>query len=171
MIPGKIQGRFPSAFECVWLCAQSSLALCDPKDHSPPGSSVHGILQARIREWLPISYSRASSRASDWTCFSCISCIGRWILYHWAIWEAKRTWKEGLPHSWDLSFPWENQVVWSLFFLSCPKEQVQNIAIALCTKLFIVLLMPVKTPILERIALPMPYLGATRLVLRILHSA
>ena len=35
--------------------------LCDPKDCSPPGSSVHGILQARILEWVAISFSRGSS--------------------------------------------------------------------------------------------------------------
>ena len=166
-----IQGRYPSACECVWLFPQSSLALCDAMDHSLPGSSVHGILQARILEWLAISCSRRSSQASDQTCFSCISCISRWILYHCTTWEAKRTCKEGLSHSWGLSFPWENQVVWLLFFLSCPKKRIQNIEIALCAKMFIVLLMLVKTPILERIALLMFFLGSTRLVLRILQSA
>ena len=165
-----IQGRFPSACECVWLFPQSSLALCDAMDHSLPGSSVHGILQARILEWLAISCSRRS-QVSDQTCFSCISCISRWILYHCITWEAKRTCKEGLSHSWGLSFPWENQVVWLLFFLSCPKERIQNIEVALCTKMFIVLLMLVKTPILERIALLMFFLGSTRLVFRILQSA
>ena len=40
---------------------QSRLSLCDPMDCSPPGSSVHGILQARILEWVAISSSRASS--------------------------------------------------------------------------------------------------------------
>ena len=45
---------------CV-LVAQSCLTLCDPMDHSPPGSSVHGILQARILEWVTIPFSRASS--------------------------------------------------------------------------------------------------------------
>ena len=41
--------------------AQSRPTFCDPKDCSPPGSSVHGILQARILEWVTISYSRGSS--------------------------------------------------------------------------------------------------------------
>ena len=40
---------------------QSCLTLCDPMDGSPPGSSAHGILQARILEWVTISSSRASS--------------------------------------------------------------------------------------------------------------
>ena len=41
---------------CV-LVAQSCPTLCDPTDYSPPGSSVHGILQARILEWVAISFS------------------------------------------------------------------------------------------------------------------
>ena len=49
---------------------QSSLTLCDPMDCSPPGSSVHGVLQARILEWVAISFSRASSRPRNRTCVS-----------------------------------------------------------------------------------------------------
>ena len=55
--------------------------LCDPIDYSLPGSSVHGILQARILEWVAISFSMGSSWPKDQTY---ISCIGKWILYHWA---------------------------------------------------------------------------------------
>ena len=46
---------------------QSCPALCDPKDCSPPGSSVHGILQARILEWVAIPFSRGSSQPGDQT--------------------------------------------------------------------------------------------------------
>ena len=49
---------------------------------SPPGSSVHGILQAIILEWAAISSSRGSSASRDRTCVSCVSCIGRKGLYH-----------------------------------------------------------------------------------------
>ena len=42
-------------------CAQSCLTLCDPMDYSPPGSSVQGILQARILKWVAIPFSRGSS--------------------------------------------------------------------------------------------------------------
>ena len=49
------------------------LALCDCMDCSPPGSSVHGILQARILEWVAISFSRGSSRSRDWTWVSCLA--------------------------------------------------------------------------------------------------
>ena len=62
--------------------------LCDSLDCSPLGSSVLGISQARVMEWVAISSSRGSSQARDWTCISCISCIGRQILYHWATWKA-----------------------------------------------------------------------------------
>ena len=47
--------------------AQSYLTLCNPMDCSPPGCSVHGILQARILEWVAISFSRGSSWPRDWT--------------------------------------------------------------------------------------------------------
>ena len=64
-----------SRFSGVWL-------FCYPRDCSPPGSSVHGILQARILEGVAISFSRGSFPLWDWTCVSCVSCIGRQILYH-----------------------------------------------------------------------------------------
>ena len=57
---------------------------CDAMDCSPPGSSVHGIFQAIILEWVVISYSRGSSWFRDQTC---LSWIGRWLLYHFATWE------------------------------------------------------------------------------------
>ena len=60
---------------------QSCLAFCDPMDCNPPGSSVHGILQARILEWVAISSSRVSSQPMDWTCVSCDSFISMQILY------------------------------------------------------------------------------------------
>ena len=53
---------------CTVLClTQSCPTLCDPVDCSPPGSSVHGILQARTLEWGAISFSRASSWSRDRT--------------------------------------------------------------------------------------------------------
>ena len=70
------------------LVTQLCPTLCNPMDYSPSDSSVHGISQARILEWLTISFSRGSSWLRDWTCTSCISCIGRRILYHWATREA-----------------------------------------------------------------------------------
>ena len=50
----------------------------NPRDRTPPGSSVHGFSQARIQKWVAISFSRVSSQPRDWTlCISCVSCIGR----------------------------------------------------------------------------------------------
>ena len=62
---------------------QSCLTLCTPMDCSPPDSSVHGILQARILEWVALPSSRGSSRPRDWISISYVSCIGRQVLYHW----------------------------------------------------------------------------------------
>ena len=55
------------------LIVHSYLTLCDPIDFSPLGSSVHGILQARILEWVAIPFSRGSSQPRDRTQVSCIS--------------------------------------------------------------------------------------------------
>ena len=67
--------------------AQSCLTLCDPRDCSPPGSSVHGIFQARVLEWVAISFSRGSSQLRDWTLVSCIA--GR----HFTIWATREVLK------------------------------------------------------------------------------
>ena len=72
----------------VCSVAELCLILCNPKHCSPPGSSVHGIFQARILEWIAISYSRGSSQPRDQTHVSCISRIGRQILYCHTSWEA-----------------------------------------------------------------------------------
>ena len=72
---------------CVCVCVQSYLNHCDPLGRSPPGSSVHGILQARILECVDISSSRGSSQPRDQTQVSFVFCIGSQILYHWATWE------------------------------------------------------------------------------------
>ena len=61
------------------LVSQSCLTLCDPMDYSSPGSSVHGISQAKILECIAISLSRGSSPPRDQTH---VLCIGRQILYH-----------------------------------------------------------------------------------------
>ena len=63
---------------CSHVVAESCPALCDPMDRIPPGSSVYGILQARILEWVAISFSRGCSGPRDRTH---VSCIGRQIPY------------------------------------------------------------------------------------------
>ena len=62
-------------FSPVWFCA-------DPMDCSPPGSSVHGILQAGILEWVAMPSSRGSSWSRDQTQVSYVSCTGGQVLYH-----------------------------------------------------------------------------------------
>ena len=49
------------------LVAQSCPTLCDPMDYSSPGSSVHGIFQAGILEWVTVPFSRGSSQSRDQT--------------------------------------------------------------------------------------------------------
>ena len=64
-------------------------------DCSPPGSSVHGILQARILEWVAISFFTGSSQPRNQTC---VFCIGRCILYRWATWKAHMLYKQAYIH-------------------------------------------------------------------------
>ena len=78
-----------SVFLCVhaeWL--QSCLSLPDPVDYSPPGSSVHGILQARIPEWVTIIFSRGSSQLRNQTRVYFVSSIGGRFFTTRATWEA-----------------------------------------------------------------------------------
>ena len=64
--------------------------LCCPMDCSLPGSSVHGILEARILEWVATSYSRGYSQPRDWTAIFWVSCLGRRILFHLRHLEANK---------------------------------------------------------------------------------
>ena len=67
----------PVELTVVCMCAkwlQSCPTLCDPLDCSPPGSSAHGILQARILESVAMLSSRGSSRPRDQTCIAYVSC-------------------------------------------------------------------------------------------------
>ena len=68
----------PAALTC--LVAQSCLTLCNTMDISLPGSSVHGIFSARIREWVAISSSRGSSQPRDRTCIYWVTRIAGGVL-------------------------------------------------------------------------------------------
>ena len=77
--------------EVKWTeVAQSCLTLCDLLDYSPAGSSVHEIFQARILEWVAISFSRRSSLPRDWTLVSWI--VGR----HFTIWTTREVHQEAV---------------------------------------------------------------------------
>ena len=76
------------------VCAsvvQSCPTLCDPTDCSPPSSSIHGILQARLLEWVAMLSSRGSSWPRNWTRVSHVSCISRQVLYQHHLVTAKLT--------------------------------------------------------------------------------
>ena len=76
---------FPLFILWKWKCYHSVVSdSCNPMDCSPPGSSVHGISQARILEWVAIPFSRGSSWPRDWTYVSCIA--GRFF----TVWATRR---------------------------------------------------------------------------------
>ena len=79
----KKKGFKKSPQNCVCaLVTQLCLTLWDPMDCSPPGSSVHGILQARKTKWVAISFSKGTSRPRDQTW---VSCIAGWFFTVWAV--------------------------------------------------------------------------------------
>ena len=73
-----------------WWCFSHSVVFnsCNPTDYSLPGSSVDGIFQARILEWVAGSFSRGSPQPRDWTRISYISCIAGGSFTDWATREA-----------------------------------------------------------------------------------
>ena len=82
-----------------------------------PGLSVHGIFQAKILEQVAISSPMGSSWLRDWSYISCVSCISRQFLYHWAIWEAQNTMLEGLT---------ENNMMEMSVFKPGEEEEIQQ---------------------------------------------
>ena len=87
------------------VCAQSHLTFHDPIDCSLPGSSVHGIFQAKILEWVAITCLKESSQPRDWAeSPACESCICRRFLYLCAM----PPWK---PQIWLCCCCWVTSVV------------------------------------------------------------
>ena len=82
VLPQEQCGPQDSSILLACSITQSCPTLCDPMDCSPPDSPGPRILQARILEWVVISFSRGSTQPRDRTRISCISCSGRQILYH-----------------------------------------------------------------------------------------
>ena len=124
------------------LSVQSCLIACDPQDCSPPGSSVHGILQTRIQEWVAMPCSRGSSSPRDQTQLSSIAgrvfkaflSYAQWSIplnhlvrlgfFFWLAWESQGGWatclitfsgKQTLTRFYFL-IP---EVIWRYLLLSC----------------------------------------------------
>ena len=91
---------------CTCMRAQVHLTLCDTMDCSPPGSSVHGISQARILEWVAISFSWGSSWYRDRTWVSSVHGISQARILEWVAisfswgssWYRDRTWVSSVSH-------------------------------------------------------------------------
>ena len=82
------------------LVTKQGLTLCDLMDWSPPGSSVHGISQARTLEWVAISFSRESSWPRDWIQVS--DTAGRFF----TIWATREAHRDGCSVLWPLHIQW-----------------------------------------------------------------
>ena len=80
---------------------QSCPTLCNPMDCSPPGSSVHGILHARVLEWVALPSSKGSSWPRVWTW---VSCIASRLFTIWATRETLMSWS--YPPSPQSAFSW-----------------------------------------------------------------
>ena len=87
---------------------------------NPPGSSDHRVFQARILEWVVISYSMGSYSPRDQTHVSCISCVSRWVLYRCTTWEA---------HFGPISF-WRVPVLNSVKCLALSQTSTHQIPVA-----------------------------------------
>ena len=98
---------------------QSCLTLCNPMDCSLPGSSVHGILQARILEWVPISFFRGSSWPRDWTQVFCI--VGRFFKF-WATREYRIN-RDGWFYQWRGKEEKQNSC-WTIRRINAHDDQV-----------------------------------------------
>ena len=100
----------------------SGVQLCDPMDCSPPGSSVHGIFQARILEWVAISFSRRSSWPRDWTWVSRI--VGR----RFTIWATREVLysliKGNSVFIITFNFWWRNSCLHCTYF--CTTKQLKS---------------------------------------------
>ena len=112
--------------DAYMLSIQLCLTLCDSMDRSPPGSSVHGIPQARILEWIAIPFSRGSSPCRDQTLVSCTA--GRFLTIK-ATREAQNCVDQGLTIKSWADFPPCGELVCltsTLFRVNCTVFYAQN---------------------------------------------
>ena len=115
------QGQSPTCLKAKVLVAQSCPTLCDPIDCDPLGSSVHGILQARILEWVAIPFSRGSPQPRNQIRVSCIA--GRFFTV-WATREAPieikciiNIMRLNCPQTILLPSPRKNCLLWNWFLV------------------------------------------------------
>ena len=108
-----------------WLfsCPHACVTLCNPMNCNLPGSSVHGIFQARILEWVAISYSRGSSWPRDGTHVPCVSWLASGIFTTSATWEAPSLFllPSLLLRALLRSEEWQKKVLRSLQMVTFPK--------------------------------------------------
>ena len=107
--------EFQVSQKCESEVAQSCPTLCDPMDCSPPGSSIHGIFQARGLEWVAISFSRGSSWPRDRTQASRIVIAGRRFT-GWATRQVQMS--PGLVIKLSHPFPWPSGPGTHIWFLA-----------------------------------------------------
>ena len=102
----KSTGSSKSHFERKWKVSvtQSCLTLCNPMNCSPLGSSVYGILQSRILEWVAISSFRGSSGPRDWNCISWGSCIADRFFTIWATRKGAVSLSSSVKGRWELPY-------------------------------------------------------------------
>ena len=147
----QLYGRLLGLYLIMCVCAvcslaQSCLTLCGPMGCSPPGSIVHEIFQARILQWVAISYSRGSSEPRDRNQVSRVSCIGSQILYHCTTWEAVNS-VQAFSHVQLFATPWTvaRQASmsitnsWSLLKLMSTKSVMPSNHLILCCPLLLLL--------------------------------
>ena len=87
------------------LCTLSHSVVSDslwPMAYSPARLPCPWNFPGKYTGVACLFYTRGSSQPRDWTQVSCISCIGRWILYHWATWEVRWEYQTTLPASWEI---------------------------------------------------------------------
>ena len=111
----------PTSLTLQWvIVAQSYPTLCGPVDCSPPGSSVHGISQARILEWVAMTFSRRCSTSVKYLefCVRDLSFLSHLLshLYQYRLMDIYFIFGVTIPYSFDISLAWPHQCG-VLFFL------------------------------------------------------
>ena len=132
LFPSSDSGNFQPQFHQIdfqspslpLVLLHACMLSCDPTDCSSPSSSIHGILQARILQWVAMPSSWGSSQSEDWTHVSCISSPCRRSLYHCTIWLLYR---KGWYAWWCLRVPLNCSHFLNVSFFPCFKWAISII--------------------------------------------